>query len=82
MIAVSFFQSTEAAVMVFIHGGGYRSGNSYDWSGIALAAIGDVIVVTINYRVGAFGFYVTGIEFLNMESTRAQNFILEKCNSS
>ena len=55
--------------MVFIHGGGFNSGNSYDWSGIALAAVGDVIVVTINYRVAAFGFYVTGIEHLNMKSS-------------
>jgi para-nitrobenzyl esterase len=44
-------------VMVWIHGGGFNSGSGaipiYD--GRALAARG-VVVVTINYRVGVFGF--------------------------
>ena len=69
LIFVSQLQSADAAVMVFIHGGGFSSGYSYDWNGIALAAIGDVIVVTINYRVAAFGFFVTGIRLHYMKST-------------
>ena len=49
--------------MVFIHGGGYQFGfGSYhkemDWH--PLAAIGDVIVVSTNYRLNAFGFLSTG----------------------
>jgi para-nitrobenzyl esterase len=43
-------------VYVWIHGGAFvvGSGNSYD--GSAMARAGDVIVVTVNYRVGALGF--------------------------
>ncbi len=45
-------------VMVFIHGGGFVNGTGslslYD--GRALAARGDVVVVTLNYRLGQLGF--------------------------
>ncbi len=45
-------------VLVYIYGGGFRSGGSgcpiYD--GLAMAQK-DVIVVSINYRVGIFGFF-------------------------
>ncbi|MFA6451772.1 MAG: carboxylesterase/lipase family protein [bacterium] len=45
-------------VMVFIHGGGFVMGSgSQPWyEGSNLASFGDVIVVTINYRLGPFGF--------------------------
>ncbi len=45
-------------VMVWIHGGGYRTGNGSSpmYSGAGLAARGNVVVVTINYRLGALGF--------------------------
>jgi para-nitrobenzyl esterase len=44
-------------VMVWIHGGGYRSGFSCTpaTNGEALARVG-VVVVSLNYRVGKFGF--------------------------
>ncbi len=42
-------------VMVWIHGGAYVSGESDDYDPSALVADG-VIVVTINYRLGALGF--------------------------
>ncbi|PIK49733.1 putative cholinesterase 1 [Apostichopus japonicus] len=47
--------------MVFIHGGGFTSGSSMadKYSGIPLASVGDVILVTINYRVGVTGFLAT-----------------------
>ncbi|XP_050390261.2 bile salt-activated lipase [Patella vulgata] len=46
--------------MIFIHGGGFVVGQSSSYSGDILAAYGQVIVVTINYRVGPFGFLSTG----------------------
>jgi para-nitrobenzyl esterase len=47
-----------APVMVWIHGGGYTrgSGSTPTYDGEALAAKG-VVVVTINYRLGIFGFF-------------------------
>jgi para-nitrobenzyl esterase len=46
-------------VMVWIHGGANRSGWSFepDYLGESLAARGDVVVVSIAYRVGIFGFF-------------------------
>jgi para-nitrobenzyl esterase len=49
-------------VMVFIHGGSYVSDTASRYPGDSLAARGDVIVVTLNYRLGAFG-YVDFTEF-------------------
>ena len=43
-------------VMVWIHGGGFFDGESNDYDGTGLAVEGDVIAVTINYRVNVFGF--------------------------
>jgi para-nitrobenzyl esterase len=45
-------------VMVWIHGGAFTTGSSAQelYDGAALAARGGVVVVTINYRLGVFGF--------------------------
>ncbi|WP_216916020.1 carboxylesterase/lipase family protein [Nocardia noduli] len=50
--------STPRPVMVFIHGGGYLMGTSALrlYSGSRLVVRGDVVVVTLNYRLGAFGY--------------------------
>ncbi|XP_022101724.1 cholinesterase 1-like [Acanthaster planci] len=50
------------AVMVYIHGGGFFLGSSVGFNGLPLAASGDVIVVSINYRLNVFGFLTTGDE--------------------
>ena len=44
--------------MVWIHGGGFviGSGSQAIYDGARLAQRGDVVVVTINYRLGALGF--------------------------
>ncbi|XP_070551775.1 acetylcholinesterase-like [Ptychodera flava] len=55
--------SDKLAVMVWIHGGALilgSGGQNYD--GTPLAALGDVILVAINYRLGPFGFLSTGDE--------------------
>ena len=43
-------------VMVWIHGGALVTGESNDYDASRLVDQGDVIVVTINYRLGALGF--------------------------
>jgi para-nitrobenzyl esterase len=43
-------------VMVWIHGGGMIQGGGKDYVADRFAADGNVIVVTINYRLGASGF--------------------------
>jgi len=43
-------------VMLWIHGGALVTGESDDYDATQLVAQGDVIVVTINYRLGALGF--------------------------
>jgi para-nitrobenzyl esterase len=45
-------------VLVWIHGGAFLlgSGSQMLYDGATLARRGDVVVVTINYRLGAFGF--------------------------
>jgi para-nitrobenzyl esterase len=45
-------------VMVWIHGGAYVLGSANQplYNGRVLAESGDVVVVTVNYRLGAFGF--------------------------
>jgi len=43
-------------VIVWIHGESFLDGSGQDQDGSTLAAQGNVIVVTINYRMGIFGF--------------------------
>ncbi|KXJ71855.1 hypothetical protein RP20_CCG019533 [Aedes albopictus] len=49
-------------VMVFVHGESYEwnSGNPYD--GSVLASFGQILVVTINYRLGILGFLNANID--------------------
>lgn len=44
------------AVMVWIHGGGFLNGSSDIYNAHWLATRGDIVVVTVNYRLGALGF--------------------------
>lgn len=44
------------AVLVWVHGGAFRSGSGAEYDGAPLARLGDVVVVTVNYRLGALGF--------------------------
>lgn len=45
-------------VMVYIHGGAYTGGSGSDplYDGVRLARRGDVVVVTLNHRLNAFGY--------------------------
>jgi para-nitrobenzyl esterase len=47
--------ATKAPVMVWIHGGSHRTGAGWVYDGTAFARDG-IVVVTINYRLGALGY--------------------------
>ncbi|MFE7610410.1 carboxylesterase family protein [Streptomyces celluloflavus] len=56
-------------VLVWFHGGGFSSGAGLlDWyDGSALSAQGDVVVVSVNYRLGALGYlYLEGVSEGNL----------------
>ena len=62
-------------VMVWIHGGGFTMGAGSEplYNGRVLASRGDVVVLTINYRLGALGFlYVP--DFTDAEGEPCTNF--------
>ena len=42
--------------MVWIHGGGWCTGSAFMYNGSALAIFGDVVVVSITYRLNLLGF--------------------------
>jgi para-nitrobenzyl esterase len=52
------------AVMVWLHGGGFFLGSGGDkyYEGSNLAGKNDVVVVTLNHRLGAFGYLFLGNE--------------------
>ncbi|XP_036997431.2 liver carboxylesterase 1 [Artibeus jamaicensis] len=49
-------------VMVWIHGGGLVIGGASTYDGRVLSALEHVVVVTIQYRLGIWGFFSTGDE--------------------
>jgi para-nitrobenzyl esterase len=58
-------------VMFSIHGGGYTSGTSGNpvFDGVSLATLGDVILVTINHRLGILGYLELGAYAPEFESS-------------
>lgn len=49
--------SNKVTVMVWIHGGAFVTGTSNFYPGTVLAAKHNVVVVTMNYRLGILGFF-------------------------
>ncbi|MYT19834.1 carboxylesterase family protein [Streptomyces sp. SID7760] len=44
-------------VLVWLHGGAFLGGSGNDFSAEHLAVRGDAVVVTVNYRLGVFGYF-------------------------
>ncbi|MDH6124588.1 carboxylesterase family protein [Kitasatospora sp. GP82] len=44
-------------VVVWLHGGSFDSGAGSDYDPHRMAVTGDVVVVTVNYRLGVFGYF-------------------------
>ncbi|XP_040838510.1 cocaine esterase-like [Ochotona curzoniae] len=54
------YEDSKLPVMVWIHGGALVVGMASAYDGSTLAAFEDVVVVTIQYRLGILGFFSTG----------------------
>lgn len=61
-------ENINKSVMFYIVGGGFNGGNIFKYAhdGQHLAAIGNVIVVSINYRLGPLGFLNLGYKHTNL----------------
>lgn len=51
-------EDSKRAVLVWVHGGGFTFGgaNYANYTGAVIAALADVVVVSMNYRLGILGF--------------------------
>lgn len=58
--SVSITVNNQYPVLFYVHGGDLDHGASNQFPGHMLAAWGEVVVVTFNYRLGALGFLSTG----------------------
>ena len=66
-------------VMVWIHGGSFIMGSGADYDGTMLAQKGNLIVVTINYRLGPLGFLASrSIERTSPDHTSGNYGIMDQ----
>ena len=63
--------------MVFVHGESYEFGTGNSFDGSVLASLGQIIVITINYRLGVFGKWTAASGFppklINIRYIRLKN---------
>jgi para-nitrobenzyl esterase len=67
-------EGTPRPVLFWIHGGAYTQGSANDYDGSILAAQGDVVVVTINYRLGLLGYAGLASLGAEFEGTASNGF--------
>lgn len=70
--------ASNMSVMVWIHGGEFAFGTGATWQGQTLAAKEGIVVVTMNYRLGAFGFMTSGENDANARSIQANIGLLDQ----
>ena len=66
-------------MLVFIHGGGFIIGSGSQYPGDDLARRGDAVVVTLNYRLGFFGFNAFAELFPGDERFVPNAGLLDQC---
>merc|ERR1712061_103 len=71
--------------MVWIHGGALYIGAGSGFDGEALVKTGDVVVVTINYRLGFFGYFahpeLNGTNFGLLDQVKALQWVRDNIES-
>merc|ERR1712061_306681 len=71
--------------MVWIHGGALYIGAGSGFDGEALVKTGDVVVVTINYRLGFFGYFahpeLNGTNFGLLDQVKALEWVRDNIES-
>jgi para-nitrobenzyl esterase len=60
-------------VLLWIHGGAFINGSGNEFDGSVLAYQGNVVVVTVNYRLGLFGFLDLSIHGRRYASSASNN---------
>ncbi|NXJ73188.1 SASB hydrolase, partial [Trogon melanurus] len=60
---ISTEKQEKLPVFVWIHGGGLTFGDASSYDGSALAALDNVVVVAIQYRLGIIGYFSTGDKY-------------------
>jgi len=71
---VSEPRETSLPVMVWIHGGGNTVGHAAFWGGSLLAARENIVLVTINYRLGPFGWFAVPASADDTPEDRSGNY--------
>ncbi|XP_012498058.1 PREDICTED: liver carboxylesterase 1-like [Propithecus coquereli] len=66
-------ESVSVLVMVWIHGGGLMMGGASTYDGLALSADENVVVVTIQYRLGIWGFFSCAVDASLTEKHRPRS---------
>ena len=66
-------------VLFWIHGGAFVGGSANEYDGSVLADQGDIVVVTVNFRLGILGFFglsAYGSEYQGSESNGIRDVVL------
>uniref|UniRef100_A0AAV2KWP0 Carboxylesterase type B domain-containing protein n=1 Tax=Knipowitschia caucasica TaxID=637954 RepID=A0AAV2KWP0_KNICA len=64
--------------MVFIHGGSYMEGTGNMFDGSILASYGNVIVITVNYRLGVLDLLISSYR----SNSHLPLFLMLGCHST